>query len=575
MRYLVLLLAASFMLTGCGGGGGGGETIITPTPDPGSSTSADSVSLDEDDSVSINVTSNDRDVDPSTLGVSTSPSNGTAEVSGSAIVYTPDADFTGTDSFNYSVTGLDGAALSGTVNVTVNDVNDAPVAVADSLFLIEDNPLSLSELAENDTDIDDNIVSFQFEGDINGTISDSDGNQVYTPPLDFTGTVQLSYRAVDERGAASNLVVATIQVEPVVNTTLATESLSIPQSGYATVNDADLGATILVSETFELEVPPNAVSVLLSLSGPDANIEENGLFIQSLVPPSGAFPVFQRFVNFCFGGTCSSLVPRTPDYRAESGTWTYTLGTRASSLDEIDFSSLIFTAAMRSGPTPEVTDSNTTTVRVSPFLTTDSVSVSQLQQVLDRVVEIGASNQVDLQFEAVVQPGDPRFDSVEASFLDMTTRDLVGFGPPDTINLFFIESFTDTDGLAGISSAIPGHFGVQSGHNGLLVDVNAFGTDITDSYIQSTAETVFHEMGHLLGLYHTTEARFSANDVLDDTPNCEEAIHDTNNNGTANPSECPDSRNPMFWINSLLSEWELLTDDQKHVIYFSPVAVPQ
>jgi len=169
---------------------------------------------------------------------------------------------------------------------------------------------------------------------------------------------------------------------------------------------------------------------------------------------------------------------------------------------------------------------------------------------------------------------DAQFSSVSASFLDATTISLVSQGGPDIVNVFFLEDFAGGDSLGGITGGVPGSFGSMNGNNGVLINVGTLLADGSAISIQETAEATFHEMGHLLGLFHTTEARFSFVDVIDDTPFCDQAVHDANNDGVANALECPDAANPMFWFNSALFETEELTDDQKHVLFYSPIAVP-
>lgn len=570
MRFFPLLFMGVCLLAGCGGGGGGGGSAVQP---PGSSASNDQASVDEESSVTIDVLANDSEVDANTLSLTASPANGGAEISGSQIVYTPDVDFFGTDSFRYGVTGNDGTQLSATVNITVNDINDVPVAVDDSFTIIEDNVLALA-LGGNDTDVDDGIASFEVSGSFQGTVSGTGTSLSYTPPLDFVGEVSFQYRAVDSRDGVSNVASVTIDVVPVTVTMMETASLMIPQSGYAAGNDGELGAAVLRSADIEFEIPPNAVSLLLSLTGRDANIDEGGLFISNVSSPSGLFTSYQRFIHFCFSGNCTALIPRLPAYAAESGTWTYQLGTLADSVAGIDFSGLSLTAAFRSGPTPVVAEAQTATFTVSPFLTADTVDVDEISGVMAKLAEIAASHQIVLEIDPVTVIADAQFDRVSASFIDSNTAALVQQGRADAINLFFVEDFTDEENLAGISAGIPGSLGVSNGHNGVLVDADAaLGVDL-DFYFEETAETAFHEMAHLLGLYHTTEARFSFNDVLDDTPNCDPAIHDVDGDGVADAPECPDASNPMFWFRSILIEQGPLTDDQKHVLFFSPLAVP-
>src|SRR5438309_445465 len=48
--------------------------------------------------------------------------------------------------------------------------------------------------------------------------------------------------------------------------------------------------------------------------------------------------------------------------------------------------------------------------------------------------------------------------------------------------------------------------------------------------------TAAHEIGHYLGLYHTSERDGSEHDPIDDTPEC-----------AAGDSACPDAANVMFW----------------------------
>lgn len=567
--YLPLVYLTVLTLTGCGGGGG--STAAPPEPSPVALN--DQVNVDEESSVSIDVTANDSLVDESSVTLSSEPANGSVELSDGQFIYTPSPDFSGSDSFQYSVTGDNGATLSATVSITVIDINDAPIAVADNFTIVEDNPLLLS-LAENDTDIDGVISAFEISGAFAGEISGSGRDLVYTPSLNFVGEVKFSYRAVDEDGAVSNSATVTITIQPVTITSLEALTLEIPRAGYSVTNDAELSAPVLASAAQQLTVPPNVVSVLLTLTGSDANITEGGLFISSLVPPSGPFFAFQRFVNFCFGGNCSSLVPRSPVFVAESGVWSFQLGTLSDSVDRIDFNNLTLTAVFRTGPTPDKSLERPALLRIRPFLTADTVNVSDIAPVLARLVEIGGSNQIEFVLDPVTVLGASRFTRVNSSFLDADTSALVSEGDADRVNLFFLESFLDTGTLAGTAGGIPGSFGTKNGHNGILINTVASLRSGEDFNIQETAETIFHEMGHLLGLYHTTEALFSNSDVIDDTPNCDPDIHDVDGDGVADLAECPDAANPMFWRRSALIERGPLTDGQKHVLFYSPIAVP-
>jgi uncharacterized protein YhjY with autotransporter beta-barrel domain len=56
----------------------------------------------------------------SSIAISTNPSHGTAQIAGSKILYTPNARFSGTDSFAYTVTGAGGTSSPATISVTVS-----------------------------------------------------------------------------------------------------------------------------------------------------------------------------------------------------------------------------------------------------------------------------------------------------------------------------------------------------------------------------------------------------------------------------------------------------------------------
>ena len=91
----------------------------------------------EDASLTDSVLGNDSDTDGDTLTVNTTPvsdpANGTVVLNADGtFTYTPDANFFGSDSFVYEVTDGNGGTAQATVNITVDSVNDAPVAADDT-----------------------------------------------------------------------------------------------------------------------------------------------------------------------------------------------------------------------------------------------------------------------------------------------------------------------------------------------------------------------------------------------------------------------------------------------------------
>lgn len=90
----------------------------------------DAVSTNEDVAVTINVLANDTDVDNGDskfLVSATNGQKGTVAVSGNSVVYTPNANVNGNDSFSYTMRDAAGLTSTATVNVTINPVTDTYV----------------------------------------------------------------------------------------------------------------------------------------------------------------------------------------------------------------------------------------------------------------------------------------------------------------------------------------------------------------------------------------------------------------------------------------------------------------
>ncbi|WP_370304219.1 cadherin-like domain-containing protein [Pseudooceanicola sp.] len=111
------------------------EPNVAPVAEDGSSSGA------EDTVINGTVTASDSDGDPLTFAKATDPSNGSVVVnSDGSYSYTPDVDFSGSDSFTYEVSDGRGGTDTGTVSITVD-----PTAFGEiSLGLTEAEDLLLS-----------------------------------------------------------------------------------------------------------------------------------------------------------------------------------------------------------------------------------------------------------------------------------------------------------------------------------------------------------------------------------------------------------------------------------------------
>jgi hypothetical protein len=141
-----------------------------------------------------------------------------------SFIYTPNANFNGSDSFTYHAN--DGLADSNiaTVTITVNAVNDAPVANNDAYTTDEDTVLTVLApgVLGNDTDADgDPLTAALVSSTSNGTLAlNADGSFDYTPNAGFNGSDSFTYHAndgtVDSNIATVNITVnaaATIDLD--------------------------------------------------------------------------------------------------------------------------------------------------------------------------------------------------------------------------------------------------------------------------------------------------------------------------------------------------------------------------
>ncbi|WP_440885184.1 cadherin-like domain-containing protein, partial [Vibrio campbellii] len=211
----------------------------------------DSAVTDEDTPVTINVLPNDTDVDGDTLTIvnaSVPVDQGTVEIVDGKLVFTPAENFNGEATISYTVS--DGALEdSAEVSVTVNPLNDAPVANDDSAVTDEDTPVTIDVLP-NDTDVDGDtlsIVNASVPAD-QGTVEIVDGKLVFTPADNFNGEATISYTVSDgalEDSAEVSVTVNPNNDAPVANDDNAVTDEDTPVTIDVLPNDTDVDGDTL------------------------------------------------------------------------------------------------------------------------------------------------------------------------------------------------------------------------------------------------------------------------------------------------------------------------------------------
>ena len=266
----------------------------------------DAATTDEETAVSIAVLDNDWDPDgvivPDSLEIVDEPTDGSLTVSATGIcTYTPDPDFNGSDSFSYRVQDDDGAwSNQGEVSITVNGVNDPPVADDDTASTDEDTPVEIDVLT-NDHDVDGTIDPTTLtvtDGPTNGVVTVGAGGTVtYTPNADFYGSDSFSYTVEDDDGATSNEATVSITVNDVNDPPVAVDDETSTEQDTSvdidcTTNDVDPDGTIDVSSMIVVLGPTNG-SVTIGENGlvtytPDAGYVGNDTFTYTVQDDDGA-----------------------------------------------------------------------------------------------------------------------------------------------------------------------------------------------------------------------------------------------------------------------------------------------
>ncbi|MEX0311959.1 MAG: tandem-95 repeat protein, partial [Tateyamaria sp.] len=191
------------------------EEVIGDQVNQGPDAVDDTATTDEDTPVTIDVLDNDTDPDGDDLRVTeaSSPNGDVTINSDGTLTFTPDENFNGSTTISYTITDDEGGFSSATVTVTVNPVNDAPVAADDT----ETTPFNTAvdiPVLDNDTDVDgDDLRVTEATSPDGDVVINSDGTLTFTPNDGFEGDAIINYTITDDQGGFDDAQV-TVTVEP-------------------------------------------------------------------------------------------------------------------------------------------------------------------------------------------------------------------------------------------------------------------------------------------------------------------------------------------------------------------------
>jgi hypothetical protein len=257
-----------FTYIACDVGGLCDDATVTVSVNPGPDASDDNGITDQNTPITLNVLANDTAsisaIDPATLTIVSGPSHGTAVVNpNGSITYAPSPNFSGTDSFTYTIGDEQGCGSNtATVIFTVNSVtptNQGPIAADDTVSTPEDTPLTISVLT-NDSDPDGDPLTITGNTQpTNGSVSCTATQCTYTPNANFHGTDSFTYTISDGNGGTDTATV-TITVNPVNDppqlTAIPDQSVSETQTLTVNVSCTDVDGDTLTLTASNL--PPGA-----------------------------------------------------------------------------------------------------------------------------------------------------------------------------------------------------------------------------------------------------------------------------------------------------------------------------
>ncbi|MFV2067055.1 MAG: tandem-95 repeat protein, partial [Pirellulales bacterium] len=255
----------------------------------------------------------DPDGDSLTASLVSGPGNGTLSLSADgSFTYTPNADFNGADSFTYRA--FDGTDYSNTatVSITVNPVNDAPVANNQPVSTNEDAAVAITLTG---TDVDGDPLTYSVvSGPANGNLSGAGPGRTYTPNADYYGSDSFTFKvndgSVDSALATVSITVNAVNDPPTLSN-IADQTI---------VEDGSTGA--LPFTIGDLETPAGS----LTLSGNSSNT--------TLVPLG----------NIVFGGSGASRTVTVTPAADQFGTSTISVTVSDGSATALDTFVLTVTA---------------------------------------------------------------------------------------------------------------------------------------------------------------------------------------------------------------------------------------
>jgi hypothetical protein len=324
--------------------------------------------------------------------------------------------------------------------------------------------------------------------------------------------------------------------------------------------------------TVAVNVAPGAVSFSIIADGVDPKAH---FALMKVVAPGGQV-VFDYFDPLVSGflwrsgltkGEGALVFPNAPRVPLVAGTYQVSWGTSVATSARMSALQKRQSGVVQAGSLPVVfwfTNNqylNAQSARNNPAFQQAVATMSEIYRAVG--ITLGPVSYVDLTGTAAVEHA--VIDQVE-ELTDLFSA--ANSSNEKAINFFMVDQLLLLEGgvLLGVAGGIPG----PPAYPGLTRSGVAVALSYLEADVGVFAETMAHEGGHYLGLFHLSERGGDSHDPLLDTPECT-ATSDQNRDGAVTSSECAGRGidNLMFWGSAPVPQRKL-TNDQRFVLLRNP-----
>jgi Bacterial Ig domain len=265
------------------------DVTVTPVEDDPFADD-DAATVGEDDPatvIAVLVGDTDVDGDPLDITLTTDGSNGSVVITGggSGLTYEPDPDANGADTFTYTISDGQGGTDTGVVSVTIDPVNDDPVADDDSITVAEDAAATSVPVLTGDTDTDGDTLSINAKTDgAKGAVVITGGGTglTYAPNSNANGSDTFTY-TVDDGNGGQDTATVSVTITPSNDAPTAdNESLTIAEDAAAAAVPVLVGDVDIDSDALTITAKSNGTKGVVTITGGgtgltyDSNPNANG-----------------------------------------------------------------------------------------------------------------------------------------------------------------------------------------------------------------------------------------------------------------------------------------------------------